>query len=134
MRECGECCKCPAPTSNFNCLKLFYRYFQKIRTSKIAEEGRVGKLAVEHDRFNMPMDWLKTNVSEELFKQLLDLKEKCQRIIIETSGKEEEEEKALAKMDESEAIKKLILCILFFRRSVLCRGSAGGEESPLAFQ
>ena len=39
----------------------------------------------------MPMDWLKTNVSEKLFQQLLDLKEKCQRIILETSGTEEEE-------------------------------------------
>ena len=50
------------------------KYIQKTRTSKSVEE-KVKKIEIEDNRFNMPMDWLKTNVSEALFQQLLNLKE-----------------------------------------------------------
>ena len=47
-----------------------HKYISRTRKTEAAEEERVRKLDVETARFDMPMEWVKTNVSEALFSQV----------------------------------------------------------------
>lgn len=87
---------------------VIHKYISRARKTEAEEEERVQKLSVEAARFNMPMDWLKTNVSEALFSQLLALKERCAAIISDAEGEEAAKSGASSKpADESAVVKKL---------------------------